>query len=154
MSHVQLPSSALERLVARGTFPLHTRTSVCRSLFGPVDHDARCRDATAKLREISERDRQRWNFNFDTYTPMAGVYEWEEAEETPAFYRETGVKRSPSSDRPDMDAPERLSAPESSAPSPVEVNRVDQLSSGTRTPVPSVKRNRAESADNTNITGQ
>ncbi|XP_017290273.1 cyclin-dependent kinase inhibitor 1C-like [Kryptolebias marmoratus] len=162
MSHVQLSSSALERLVARRTFPLHRRTSVCRNLFGPVDHDERSRDVKAKLREIIERDRQRWNFNFETNTPMDGDYEWEEvpADKTPAFYQET-VKRSPSSDSADPESPaaealERLAAPESSsgggAPSPAEVNqenRVDKLNSRTLRPAPCVKRRRT---DNTYIT--
>jgi len=91
MSSVQLTSSALERLVARRTFPLHARTSVCRSLFGPVDHDELNREMKSSLREMSERDQRRWNFNFETDTPLAGAYQWEESSvnTTPAFYQDS-----------------------------------------------------------------
>ncbi|XP_030638486.1 cyclin-dependent kinase inhibitor 1C [Chanos chanos] len=90
MSNVQLSTSALERLVARRTFPLHARTSVCRNLFGPVDHDELNREIKSKLREISERDQQKWNFNFETGTPLSGDYEWEETQgKSPAFYQES-----------------------------------------------------------------
>lgn len=119
----------------------------------------------AKLREIIERDQQRWNFNFETNTPMDGVYEWEEvpADKTPAFYQET-VKRIPSSDpavpeSPVIHAPERLTVPESStsAPSPAEVdqeNRVDTLNSGTQTPRVRRKRTAAPTHINACITGK
>lgn len=159
MSHVQLSTSAQERLVARRTFPLHRRTSVCRNLFGPVDHDELSRDMKAKLQEISERDQQRWNFNFDTNTPLDGDYEWEEvpADKSPAFYQDsvqngrtrvpaTPVKRRPSSDSSAPTEPlvradvlERLAVPESSGssgPCPAEVNqenRTDKLNSGKTT---------------------
>lgn len=136
MSNVQLSSSALERLVARRTFPLHKRTSVCRNLFGPVDHDEVGREMKAKLREICERDRQRWNFDFEANTPLDGDYKWEEVpvERTPVFYRDsmqidrsrmpaTPVKQAPSADScvlpesPRMDVLERLAMPESSSSS-------------------------------------
>ncbi|XP_010894224.2 cyclin-dependent kinase inhibitor 1Ca [Esox lucius] len=75
---------------ARMTY-LHRRTSVCRKLFGPVDHDELSRELKAKLREISERDQRRWNFNFEGDTPMPGIYEWEgmSKDSTPAFYQES-----------------------------------------------------------------
>lgn len=160
MSNVQLSSSALERLVARRTFPLHRRTSVCRNLFGPVDHEEVSREMKAKLREICERDRQRWNFDFEANTPLDGDYKWEEVpvERTPVFYRDpaqidrsrmpaTPVKQAPSADScvlpesPRMDVLERLAMPESSSSSggssspssPAEVNqenRADKLNSG------------------------
>ncbi|XP_028288029.1 cyclin-dependent kinase inhibitor 1C-like [Parambassis ranga] len=177
MSHVQLSSSALERLVARRTFPLHRRTSVCRNLFGPVDHDELSREMKSSLREISERDQQRWNFNFETNTPLDGEYEWEKVtvDKTPTFYQDsvqtgrsrvpaTPVKQRPSSESalpetPRMDVLERLAVPESSstAPCPVEVNqenRTDKLNSGKQThrQVPCVRRKRTAPADNTHIT--
>ncbi|KAM4573717.1 uncharacterized protein cdkn1cb [Odontesthes bonariensis] len=175
MSHVQLSCSALERLVARRTFPLHRRTSVCRNLFGPVDHDELSRDMKAKLREISDRDQQRWNFNFEANTPLNGDYEWEEVavDKTPAFYQDsaqnersrvpaTPAKQRPSSDSalpetPQADVLERLAAPESSSstPCPVEVNqenRTDKLNSGTQTQAPCVRHKMTTSADsNTHI---
>ncbi|XP_042352290.1 cyclin-dependent kinase inhibitor 1C [Plectropomus leopardus] len=177
MSNVQLSSSALDRLVARRTFPLHRRTSVCRNLFGPVDHDELSREMKSKLREISERDQQRWNFNFETNTPLDGDYKWEEVpvDKTPVFYQdsvqsgrtrvpETPVKHMPSMDSvlpesPDMDVQERLAVPESSStPCPVEVNqenRTDKLNSGkpAHKQVPCVRRKRtATTNNNTHIT--
>lgn len=177
MSNVQLSSSALERLVARRTFPLHKRTSVCRNLFGPVDHDELNREMKSKLREISERDQQRWNFNFEANRPLEGDYQWEEVpvDTTPVFYQdsvqngrtrvpETPVKQRPSSDSvlpesPDMNVLERLAVPESSStPSPVEVNqenRTDKLNSGkpAHRQVPCVRRKRSATTDNnTHIT--
>ncbi|XP_063145422.1 cyclin-dependent kinase inhibitor 1C [Candoia aspera] len=94
MSNVHLSSaSALERLAARRTFPLHARTGVCRNLFGPVDHDELNRELKSKLREICEEGQRRWGYDFQTETPLAGSsrLQWEEVEgeSVPAFYRET-----------------------------------------------------------------
>ncbi|KAM9854162.1 cyclin-dependent kinase inhibitor 1C-like [Aulostomus maculatus] len=176
MSNVQLSSIALERLVARRTFPLHKRTSVCRNLFGPVDHDELSREMKAKLKEISERDQQRWNFNFEANTPLDGDYQWEEVpvDNTPVFYQDsvqngrapvpvTPVKQRPTPDSaapetPHMDVLERLAPIESgSTQCPVEVNqenRTDKLNSGkTHRQVPCVRRKRPATADNnTHIT--
>lgn len=179
MSNVQLSCSALERLAARRTFPLHRRTSVCRNLFGPVDHDELNREMKVKMREISERDQQRWNFNFEANTPLDGDYEWEEVPEdkTPAFYQDsvqngrTRVPATPTKQKspsesvlpesPRVDVLERLAVPESSStPCPVEVNqenRTDKLNSGRRThrQVPCVRRKRTTTTDNnTHITGK
>ncbi|XP_020784995.1 cyclin-dependent kinase inhibitor 1C-like [Boleophthalmus pectinirostris] len=173
MSNVQLLSSALERLMDRRTLPLQKR--VCRNLFGPVDHDELHREMKDKLREISERDQERWNFNFEVNSPLDGLYEWEEVsvDETPAFYQDsvhsgrthvpsTPVKRRPVEeplvpDTPRLSVMERLSAPESSAPCPTEVNqenRKDKLNSGKQAHrlVPGVKRKRTVPSDNTHIT--
>ncbi|KAM6465690.1 cyclin-dependent kinase inhibitor 1C [Liasis olivaceus] len=94
MSNVHLSSaSALERLAARRTFPLHARTGVCRNLFGPVDHDELNRELKSKLREICEEGQRRWGYDFQTETPLpgSGRLQWEEVEgeSVPAFYRET-----------------------------------------------------------------
>lgn len=170
MSNVQL-SSTLERLAARRTFPLQKRTSVCRNLFGPVDHDELQREMKTRLREISERDQERWNFNFEANSPMDGLYEWEEvsADQAPSFYQEkcghvpaTPVKRRPEQLQPDTDTPlrdvvERLSAHEaSSSRCPTELNqenRKDKMNSGRtgRRAAPGDKRRRTE-ADNAHIT--
>lgn len=136
MSNVQLSSMALERLVARRTFPLHRRTSVCRNLFGAVDHDELSRDMKATLREVAERDQQRWNFDFDANKPLDGDYKWEEVpvDRAPAFYLDrdqavqsdrsrapaTPVKGASSADSsvlpegPRMDVQERLALPDGS----------------------------------------
>ncbi|KAK2842575.1 hypothetical protein Q5P01_012775 [Channa striata] len=177
MSNVQLSCSALERLAARRTFPLHRRTGVCRNLFGPVDHDELSREMRAKMQEISERDQQRWNFNFETNTPLSGDYEWEEVpvDNAPGFYQDsvqdgrtrvpaTPTKQIPSPhsvvpETPGMDVLERLAVPESSStPCPGEVNqenRTDKLNSGraSRRQVPCVRRKKTATTDsNTHIT--
>ncbi|XP_034031480.1 cyclin-dependent kinase inhibitor 1C [Thalassophryne amazonica] len=174
MSNVQLSSSALDRLVARRTFPLHRRTSVCRNLFGPVDHDELDQDMKDQLWEISERDEQRWNFNFKANTPLDGNYDWEEvpADKTPVFYQDsvqvgrtrvtiTPVRQTPSTDSallepPCLDVVERLAAPgSSSAPCPAETNqenRTDKLNSGKQNRRPCARRKRTTAADNTQIT--
>ncbi|XP_053576409.1 cyclin-dependent kinase inhibitor 1C [Bombina bombina] len=92
MCNVQLSDSALERLVAKRTFPYHRRTAVCRNLFGPVDHEELSRDLQCKLREIREECSQKWDFDFqkDAPLPKGTRYLWEEtsAGSVPAFYRE------------------------------------------------------------------
>uniref|UniRef100_A0A3B4UQR0 Cyclin-dependent kinase inhibitor 1B-like n=1 Tax=Seriola dumerili TaxID=41447 RepID=A0A3B4UQR0_SERDU len=67
------------------------RESVCRSLFGPVDHEQLRRDLTLKLREMTEQDSRRWNFNFQADVPLLGRFEWEEmpADRAAAFYQES-----------------------------------------------------------------
>lgn len=99
---------------ARGPFfPQRACRSVCRSLFGAVDHEELNRDIEAKLREISERDQKRWNFNFVAGTPLLGDYEWEgtAAETTPAFYQESvqvGKRRAVAPQvKPHTEAPNR-----------------------------------------------
>ncbi|TNN51318.1 Cyclin-dependent kinase inhibitor 1B [Liparis tanakae] len=54
------------------------REPVCRSLFGPVDHEQLRRDLALKLRELEEQDSRRWNFNFHTETPLSGRFQWDE----------------------------------------------------------------------------
>lgn len=83
-------SSNLERHVARRTFPLLARTKVCRNLFGPVDHEELHCEMKRKLQEISEREQTRWNFNFETNSPLPGDYEWEAISEDamPFFYKD------------------------------------------------------------------
>ncbi|XP_043101494.1 cyclin-dependent kinase inhibitor 1Ca [Puntigrus tetrazona] len=91
MANVEVSSSNLERHVARRTFPLLARTKVCRNLFGPVDHEELQGEMKRKLQEISERDQSRWNFNFETNSPLPGDYEWEAISEDtmPFFYKDT-----------------------------------------------------------------
>uniref|UniRef100_A0A8C2GZY8 Cyclin-dependent kinase inhibitor 1Ca n=1 Tax=Cyprinus carpio TaxID=7962 RepID=A0A8C2GZY8_CYPCA len=87
-------SNNLERHVARRTFPLLARTKVCRNLFGPVDHEELHGEMTRKIQEISERDQSRWNFNFETNSPLPGDYEWEAiSEDTVPFFYKDKVQR-------------------------------------------------------------
>nr|XP_020464482.1 cyclin-dependent kinase inhibitor 1-like [Monopterus albus] len=71
--------------------PTRRREPVCRSLFGAVDHEQLRRDLKLKLKEISEQDIRRWNFNFQTDTPLPGRFQWEEipAHCAAAFYQKS-----------------------------------------------------------------
>ncbi|XP_016322258.1 cyclin-dependent kinase inhibitor 1C-like [Sinocyclocheilus anshuiensis] len=111
MSAVLLSTIARERLAPPKTvpqrsaemLPLLKSTGTCRNLFGPVDHDELRQELSSKLREISERDQLRWNFNFSEGQPLDGDLKWEEsrAEDCPRFYRETTAV----SKRPFVDLP-------------------------------------------------
>lgn len=84
---------AMERLVARRTFPMIARTSACRSLFGPVDHEELGRELQMRLAELSAEDQRRWDYNFQLDMPLRGPgrLQWTEvdSDSVPAFYRET-----------------------------------------------------------------
>lgn len=43
-----------------------------------MDHEQLRRELTLKLTEIYEQDSRRWNFNFQTETPLPGRLQWEE----------------------------------------------------------------------------
>ncbi|KAF4094883.1 cyclin-dependent kinase inhibitor 1C [Onychostoma macrolepis] len=111
MSAVLFSTIARERLVPPKTVPQRStetppplkRSGTCRNLFGPVDHDELRRELSSQLREISERDQLRWNFNFLEGQPLDGALKWEEnrAEDCPQFYRETTAV----SKRPFVDSP-------------------------------------------------
>ncbi|KAL0967869.1 hypothetical protein UPYG_G00258670 [Umbra pygmaea] len=179
MSNVQLSCSALERLAARRTFPLHARTGACRNLFGPVDHDELNREMKSKMREISDRDQRRWNFNFEVGVPLSGNYEWEEApvDMTPVFYQDSVqigrarivaapvnvipcvdfIPLEPSSQDVSSLCEDRLASTESSTPCATEVNQENcavKLNSGkpTRKPVPCVRRKITATTDMTTTT--
>ncbi|XP_029624380.1 cyclin-dependent kinase inhibitor 1C-like isoform X2 [Salmo trutta] len=92
MTNVQTPTGLASPVAQRVTLP-RRHSSVCRNLFGPIDHDELNRELKATLKEISEQDQRRWNFHFETDTPIPGSYEWEgiSAESMPAFYQESEV---------------------------------------------------------------
>ncbi|KAL8169945.1 UNVERIFIED_CONTAM: hypothetical protein K2H54_060374 [Gekko kuhli] len=139
MSNVHLSSaSALERLAARRTFPLHARTGVCRNLFGPVDHDELDRELRSMLREICEDSRRRWDYDFQSEAPLPGPgrLQWEAVEgaAVPAFYRESlqgGRGRvplpAPAAEQPgDSPQPEQRGAPPASSAGPGAEHRLGQ----------------------------
>ncbi|XP_053943921.1 cyclin-dependent kinase inhibitor 1 isoform X2 [Cuculus canorus] len=52
-------------------------SKVCRNLFGPVDHHQLQNDFEDLLRQQLEEAQQRWNFDFETETPLEGHFKWE-----------------------------------------------------------------------------
>ncbi|KAM8816299.1 cyclin-dependent kinase inhibitor 1C isoform 2-T2 [Rhynchonycteris naso] len=84
---------AMERLVSRRTYPQLARSSACRSLFGPVDHEELSRELQMRLAELTAEDQRRWDYNFQQDMPLRGPgrLQWTEvdSESVPAFYRET-----------------------------------------------------------------
>ncbi|XP_053416791.1 cyclin-dependent kinase inhibitor 1C [Nycticebus coucang] len=83
----------MERLVSSGTFPTLVRTSACRRLFGPVNHEELSRELRIRLAELNAEDQNRWDFDFEQDVPLRGPgrMQWIEvdSESVPAFYRET-----------------------------------------------------------------
>lgn len=83
----------MERLASSDTFPVIARSSACRSLFGPVDHEELGRELRMRLAELNAEDQNRWDFNFQQDVPLRGPgrLQWMEvdSESVPAFYRET-----------------------------------------------------------------
>uniref|UniRef100_UPI0037E744EA cyclin dependent kinase inhibitor 1Ca n=1 Tax=Semicossyphus pulcher TaxID=241346 RepID=UPI0037E744EA len=97
--------------------PLRRRESVCRSLFGPVDHEQLRRDLKQRLKEIAEQDSRRWNFNFQTDTPMCGRFQWEEipADCAATVYQESTELKDKVVCSPNKEDDNRLSDREESA---------------------------------------
>lgn len=52
-------------------------SKACRNLFGPVDHEQLQQDFEDKMKQQLEEAQQRWNFNFETETPLEGPFKWE-----------------------------------------------------------------------------
>ena len=77
----------LESSVVHGVIPVH-QSGVCRNLFGPIDNDQLSRELKAKLKDIHEQDKCRWNFNFETNMPLVGRYQWEELNSSSGLYQE------------------------------------------------------------------
>ncbi|KAJ7332933.1 hypothetical protein JRQ81_015113 [Phrynocephalus forsythii] len=50
---------------------------LCRNLFGPVDHEQLQKDFQSLMRVQLEEAQQKWNFDFETETPLEGNYKWE-----------------------------------------------------------------------------
>ncbi|XP_054588207.2 cyclin dependent kinase inhibitor 1Ca [Nothobranchius furzeri] len=87
-----------------------SREPVCRSLFGPVDHDQLRLDFQLHLKEMSEQDTRRWNFSFQSNAPLHGRFQWEEMSSacTVSFYQESKQLRI-SAGRPRTEEDESLS---------------------------------------------
>lgn len=61
--------------------PEQERVRVCRSLFGPVDHDESKRFLQEELSRITQQDSKRWNFDFQKDKPLEGRFAWETVDE-------------------------------------------------------------------------
>lgn len=97
--------------------PIRRRESVCRNLFGAVDHEQLRRDLKQRLREITEQDSRRWNFNFQTDTPMCGRFQWEEipSDCAASIYQESAQLKEKAACSLNTEDDDRLSACEESA---------------------------------------
>lgn len=99
MSSVRLSkgSPTLERVDAR--IADHTKPTVCRNLFGSVDHDEFQRDCIGQMQEMEKASSEKYNFDFSKNEPLSpGKYEWEEVEgkDLPDFYTRPPHKRATS----------------------------------------------------------
>ncbi|XP_069803112.1 cyclin-dependent kinase inhibitor 1B-like [Dendropsophus ebraccatus] len=100
---------------------------VCRSLFGPIDHDELRSELKRQLKEIQASDCQRWNFDFESGTPLKGTFCWEplESKEMPSFYRESRL--CPASATPvSRQTSIRLPVPDTREESPAETVQENQ----------------------------
>lgn len=51
--------------------------SVCKQLFGPVDHVQLRADLKRELKKLTGEQNHRWNFDFGKGTPLPGRYCWQ-----------------------------------------------------------------------------
>lgn len=51
--------------------------SVCRQLFGPVNHEQLRADLLSEKEKLGEENNQMWNFDFENDVPLVGKYVWE-----------------------------------------------------------------------------
>lgn len=69
----------LPEVVVRREQPLTAR-NICRRLFAPADDagvsEQRAQFLTAVQEDLEKRNRDRWNFDFRTETPLPGRYQW------------------------------------------------------------------------------
>lgn len=89
MSNVRLSngSPTLERVDSRSTD--HNKATVCRNLFGNVDHEEFKRDCKEQMQEMSRASTETWSFDFAKNEPLPdGRFEWSEVNgsDVPEFY--------------------------------------------------------------------
>lgn len=51
--------------------------SVCRQLFGPVNHEQLRADLLREKKKLCDENTQKWNFDFENGVPLVGKYVWE-----------------------------------------------------------------------------
>lgn len=87
MSNVRLSngSPTLGRMDARLSDNL--KSTACRSLFGPVNHEELKKDLKGRLHEMEEAASAKWNFDFSSHKPLPnGRYNWKTVDDSPIFY--------------------------------------------------------------------
>lgn len=112
-AHRSEPQEPGRRAMASMTHTSRRAESVRRSLFGPVDHEQLRRELRQRLKEMSEQDSRRWNFDFQTDTPLAGRFQWEEVplDCAAALYQESAERGTPTTVCPTSpETQDRLSA--------------------------------------------
>ncbi|KAL8168497.1 UNVERIFIED_CONTAM: hypothetical protein K2H54_000504 [Gekko kuhli] len=50
---------------------------LCRNLFGAVDHEQLQNDFQSMMKAELEEAQRKWNFDFETESPLEGDYKWE-----------------------------------------------------------------------------
>lgn len=104
MSNVRLSngSPTLERVDSRSTD--HSKATVCRNLFGHVDHEEFKRDCKEQMQEMARASTETWSFDFANNEPLPdGKFEWSEVDGSavPEFYTRPPRIRSESPDNVD-----------------------------------------------------
>ena len=59
--------------------PQSNPNRVKRALFGPTDHEENLRFVRKEMKKAKNEAASKWNFDFDSGTPMKGRFSWEEA---------------------------------------------------------------------------
>ncbi|XP_048377316.1 cyclin-dependent kinase inhibitor 1B-like [Stegostoma tigrinum] len=88
----------------------HLNKAVCRSLFGKLDHEELRKDMKTQLKEIKNSYCQRWNFDFENHSPLAGNYIWEafDSRDLPSFYWDSPVSIPSAEATGDAETPQEL----------------------------------------------
>ena len=144
--------------------------SVCRSLFGPVDHSETKKKLARELDILQRRQTERWNFDFAKEIPLAGKFTWEKVTpddaRVPVAYRVmlSHLETPPRQPTPEVDQIVQVDAvveeqpseeqPEVSSQLPTTSQEQQQVENETTPPAkrPSRKRKRTASGQST-ITG-
>ena len=75
--------------------PVMSKTKVCRRLFGEVDHGELKRVLEESKAVMFKQQAEKWNFDYQTETPMRGRYDWQRVmrgdENVPKAYALVGM---------------------------------------------------------------
>ncbi|XP_076311386.1 cyclin-dependent kinase inhibitor dacapo isoform X1 [Tachypleus tridentatus] len=76
----EIMSGNFDKAVGVCSSPQHLKAR--RALFGPIDHEENLKFVREEFSNIQDNDKERWNFDFNTETPMLGRYVWTRIEDT------------------------------------------------------------------------